>query len=345
MSKIAFVGNFQYNCGSSNTLLGYVKAASKLGHEVRVSEFGYIDETIRKTIPVANRDWEADLLVIVYESYPFLSEADIDEIIKKVPRSKIVLLDPDGKYLEPITSGKDTNHPTADSYKFWTTLYDSLSDIILQPFLGTSSNPKIHSFLYFGVDRQASEVRSTQKEFDLLYVGNNWYRWHDITWLVNAVKPIRSELKRVALIGQYWTGEPMEGFEEATESDETFLTANNVEVYKSADYGEVESAMSRGKLHPILVRPILNEMKFVTPRMFETFRADTVPLIPYYFTHANSLYGADVSKLTISNDATKDISRILNDYQASEKLSRDIREKLLDEHSYEVRLGQLLEYV
>lgn len=343
--RIAFVGNFQYSCGSSNALLGYTRAGLKTGHDVRVSEFGYIDNIIRSSVPVASRNWEADLLVIVYESYPFLSNYDIDEICKIVPRSKRILLDPDGKYLEPRSNDFDTNHPTPDSYKYWTNLYDSLSDVILQPFLGSSKNRKIHPFLYFGMDSQVNNFSNINKEFDLLYVGNNWYRWHDISWLINAVSPIRSKLKKVALIGGYWSGEPMKGFEEATRSDPRFLEKNRVEIYPSARYGQVELSMSYGKLHPILVRPILNEIGFITPRMFETFVANTVPLIPYYFTHAKTLYGDEISELIISKKATDDILRIFDGYEKYIKLSREIRERLKRDHSYEVRLNQLIEYI
>jgi len=343
--RIAFVGNFQYSCGSSNALLGYTRAGIAMGHDVRVSEFGYLDDTIRTTVPVASRNWEVDLLAIVYESYPFLSDHDIDQICKTIPRTRRILLDPDGKYLEPQFSGSDTNHPTPNSYKYWTNLYDSLSDVILQPFLGSSKNPKIHPFLYFGMDNQVANFSNTNKDFDLLYVGNNWYRWHDISWLVNAISPIRSKLKRIALTGGYWSGKPMKGFEEATRSDLQLLKRNKIEIYPSAQYGQVESTMSRGKLHPVLVRPILNKISFITPRMFETFVANTIPLIPYYFTHAKTLYGDDVSELTISNKATDDILRILSEYEKYRKLSINIREMLKKDHSYRVRLNQLIEYI
>src|SRR3989338_10825680 len=86
--KIAFVGNYQYNCGSSNALLGYVRAGEAMNCDVRVSDFGYIDKIIITTIPVANKTWRPDLLVIVYESYPFLSEAKISRICSSTPRSK-----------------------------------------------------------------------------------------------------------------------------------------------------------------------------------------------------------------------------------------------------------------
>ncbi|MDP2637764.1 MAG: hypothetical protein Q8P26_01740 [Candidatus Levybacteria bacterium] len=341
--RIAFVGNFQYNCGSSNTLLGYVQAGKNLGYDIRASEFGYVDDIIRDTVPIAKRDWQPDLLVVVYESYPFLSLADIEQICRHIPRSKRVIIDPDGKYSQPRSSSGDTNHPKLDSYKYWTNLYDSLSDVILQPHLGISDNKKIQQFLYFGVNKNAQNLTRQSKDYDLLYVGNNWYRWQDISRLVKQISPIRKHLKKIGLIGSYWSSDIMSGFEDATYSDPNFLKKNKIEVLGSAPYGQVEIAMSRGLLNPILIRPILNHMSFVTPRMFETFLADTVPLIPQYFTHAIDLYGDNASQLILSNPAD-DIMQIIENYDKYVILRRNILEMLKEKHSYEIRINQLFKF-
>lgn len=344
--KIAFVGNYEYNCGSSNTLLGYVRAGESLNCDVRASDFGYIDRIIRSSIPIADKGWRPDLLVIVYESYPFLSNEQISEICSFIPRSKRIVIDPDGKYSHPLSFAGDTNHPTSDSYDYWTSIYDSLSDVILQPLIGETKTKKVQPFLYFGMDSKVSDFSEQSKDFDLLYVGNNWHRWHDIKWLVEAITPIRSHLKRVGLIGQYWSGEVMEEFKKATYSDPDFLKRNKVEIHGSAPYGDVESAMSRGLLNPIFVRPILNKLGFVTPRMFETLLADTVPLIPNYFTHSTDLYGKGIKHLVLSLEhPADDITRILENYEENKKLARNIREILKMKHTYEARLKQLLQYI
>lgn len=346
--KIAFVGNYQYNCGSSNTLLGYVKAAKVLSWDVRVSEFGYIDNTIRSIIPVADKKWKPDLLVIVYESYPFLSDEVIEEICAFVPRSKRVLIDPDGKYSRPCSVENDTNHPTSDSYDYWTNLYNSLSDVILQPFIGKKLESKInvHQFLYFGMDSELPDFSKIRKEFDLLYVGNNWYRWHDIKWLVEAIAPIRSRLKRVGLIGQYWSEDVMEEFKEATYSEPDLLKKNGIEILGSAPYGQVEETMSRSLLNPIFIRPILNKLEFATPRMFETIMANTVPLIPSYFKYAHRLFGDDIKRLTLSEEhPAEDLVKIVENYKDNIKLIREIKKSLKAKNTYEIRLKELLQYI
>ena len=343
MMRIAFVGNYQYNCGSSNALLGYVRAGKTLGYDVRASEFGFIDKAVRAKVPVARKSWKPDLLLIVFESYQFLSNKDIDQICTITPRSKRIIIDPDGKYSKPAYSSGDTNHPSESSYIFWQSLYNSLSDVILQPYIGPRNRGKIKPFFYFGIDN-SFVIQSKSKSYDMIYVGNNWYKWHDFKNLVEFITPIRNRLKTITLVGKYWLGELMPGYEEAIYTDPDFLKKNGIKVMKSASYGRVEYTMSRGLLNPILVRPILNHMGFITPRMFETFNADTVPLIPNYFTHSNELYGGYSTKLKISNDP-KDIMSILNNYEEYMELSQKIRQMLKTKHSYEVRLNELIKFV
>lgn len=311
---------------------------------MRASEFGYIDSIIRSTVPVAKRNWQPDIFVIVYETYPFLSPEDIDQICKQIPRSKRIVIDPDGKYSKPVPSKDNTNHDIPNSYEHWTELYDSLSDTILQPFLGSTTTKNLKPFLYFGIGDVIQEKDPSGKDFDLLYVGNNWHRWRDIRWLVETIAPIRNRLKRVALVGQHWSNEVMQGYEDATYSDPEFLKRNHIEILDSAPYGHIEEAMSRGLFHPVLVRPILNELHFVTPRMFETFAADTIPLIPAYFTHAIKLYGDEIKQLTLSDNPAGLIIKILDNYDKYRKLTRDIRETLKTRHSYKTRLAELLEF-
>lgn len=344
--KIAFAGNYEYHCGSSNTLLGYVKAGKACGCDIRVSEFGYADKTIKSVIPVAAKDWRPDLLVIVYESYPFLSEKTIDQICRFIPRSKRLLIDPDGKYSRPCSWEKDSNHPTAGSYRYWTGLYDLLSDIILQPFINKKTdNKKIHSFLYFGMNSWLPDFKEVKKDYDLLYVGNNWYRWPDFKKLIKQIAPARQKLKRIGLVGRYWDKEIMPGFEAATKSDIVFLKKNRVVLEKSAPYGQVEKFMSRGRINPILIRPILHKLKFVTPRMLETFNSDTIPLIPGYFTHAPDLYGEEIKPLMLGANPAEDIFKIINNYEYYQKLAREIRNRLKSAHSYESRIKQLLRFI
>lgn len=341
--RILFIGCFRYNCGSSHALLGYFRAAQHLGFDLRASILGQVDQSVQKKVPVAPADWIPDLGVMVFESEQFLSLADLSRIERIVPRSHRVIIDPDGNYLEIVRDGADTNHPTEESLHYWSAFYRQLSDTVLQPRLGPME-PGTQRFLYFGLDlhRPGDPRANSEKLYDLLYIGNNWYRWHDIVWLLGQLQTIRPKLGRIAIFGKDWFGETATGYEECTYSDPTMLEAHGVETYGSVPFDEVEPRMGQGKLHPIFIRPILNALKLITPRMFETFAADTVPILPPYFHHAAALYGEKVRPLCLPPNPNDSILSMLDNYSDYVCLAFEIRNELITAHSYESRLAELI---
>ena len=342
--RILFVGCFRYNCGSSHALLGYARAAKRQNYDLRVSSLGVLDQQIREKVRVADNDWTPDLMVLVFESEKFLTAEAIRRIEQTIPRKRRLIIDPDGKFSDAVHAGSDTNHPCASSRTFWNELYQQLSDTILQPCLGPIESPA-REFLYFGIDVNRPQLRqSAEKLFDLIYVGNNWYRWHDFVWLLENIKQIRSQLGRIAVFGNHWFDDPQPGYEEHTYSDPGFLKAHGVETYGSVPFDEVELHMGKGKLHPIFVRPVLNKMNLVTPRMFETFVTDTVPILPDYFQHARILYGPEVAPLFLTENPSETISAIMDKYSEYQSLTREIDNKLKRNHSYDVRLAELLNF-
>jgi len=109
-------------------------------------------------------------------------------------------------------------------------------------------------------------------------------------------------------------------------------------------FDQVERTMGRGRINPVFVRPVLHSLGFVTPRMFETFAADTVPLLPADLKNAARLYGDRISPLcpTPGASAGDRVLEILRRYHDYVELAREIGERLAQEHSYEVRLEELL---
>lgn len=343
--RILFVGCFRFNCGSSHALLGYARAAERRQFDLRASQLGLVDESVRQKVAVADAHWTPDVTVLVFESEQFLTPHALS-LIERSPRRRRIVIDPDAKYSEITRIGADANHPSANAREFWRELYDHLSDTILQPRLGPMTGGA-RRFLYFGVDlnRPPRARHEAGKPFDLIYVGNNWYRWHDFQWLFTKVARVRQRLGRIAVFGQYWQGDSAPGFEEHTYSAPAFLQAHRIESYPPVPFDEVESRMGQGRFHPIFVRPILNRLGLVTPRMFETFMADTVPVLPPYFRHAPSLYGAEVEPLFLTEDPADSLPGMMQSYSRYVSLSRSIRERLVKEHSYDQRLQELLGFV
>jgi len=341
--RIAFVGFFEHNGGSANTLYGYFRAAQRLGYDIRASSLGIVDPVVQAMIPVAETEWEPDLMVLVFESHQFLHPDAVARIEKLIPRSRRVVVDQDGMYSPETRVGADTNHPTADSQASWTSLFDRLSDTILQPCLNPVT-PGVRSFLYFGFERQSSPATETasRRAYDIVYVGNNWYRWHDLVWLCRGLASVRARLGRIAVFGKWWLDDAIPLYEEQTYSDPAFLRDHGVEMYPAVRFDEVERTMKQGRLNPVFVRPVLNELGFITPRMFETFAADTIPLLPPYLRIAVSLYGSEAQRLCLPDEPAGAVLSILDRYADYVGLAQEIGAKLAKEHSYEVRLAQLL---
>jgi hypothetical protein len=341
--RIAFVGRFYYHNGSSHALLGYIRAAPRLRCEVRASTLGIVDKVVQEKVPIADTDWQPDIMVLVLEEQ-FLSAEALAQIERLVPRAHRIVIDPDGKYFPILAIGADTNHQTPDSRTSWATLFDRLADTILQPCLATPA-PGTQRFLYFGIDSQRSKRGSaaSPKSYDLVYVGNNWYRWHDIEWLLNGLAPVRLRLGRIALFGQGWSGISLPGYEQHTYSEPEFLRTHRVETYPSAAYDEVESVMGEGRLNPIFVRPVLNALGLATPRMFETFAANTVPILPPYFRDPAALYGTGIAQLCLPDEPANTIVTMLDHYADYANLAEEIRLRLATEHSYEARLAELID--
>jgi hypothetical protein len=114
--RIGIAGRFYWHNGSSHALPGYIRAARELGHDVRASLLGIVDEVVRATVPTADRDWKADLRVLVCEER-FRDPEVRRKIDSLYPRSQRVLIDPDGRYSPVTTAGTDSNHTRTRYWK------------------------------------------------------------------------------------------------------------------------------------------------------------------------------------------------------------------------------------
>lgn len=342
--RIAIVGHFLYNSGCSQAVLGYIRAAQRQEYDLRVSSLSLLDPIVTKRFPLAGPEWKPDILLLVFESYQYMSADVIACIEKTVPRAKRVIIDHDGKYSPAISSGNDSNHNSEEARREWLKLYERLSDKIVQPALGTPARGASR-FLFFGVDTERIETkqRPVQKMYDIAYIGNNWYRWNDMSWFIQGVERIRSQLGRIAIFGKWWSGNPLPGVPEHTYSDPEFLRRHGVELHRSVRFGNVERTMGRAYLSPIFIRPILSCLEFATPRMFETFTADTVPLLAPNFHYSTALYGDSVAPLNMSSDPAERVEYALSHYPQMVDVARNIARELRVRHSYRVRLSELVE--
>src|SRR5436305_186321 len=131
--RLIFVHWAHEDRGSAQDLHNYREAAKRLGHEVviygppELSSFFY------------SLDLEqADAVIFIFEWTTDFQRGDhVDwlRLLSRVPRSRRIVIDCDGKYNDPISVVGDYNHSDAASSRRWIEICDSLSATICQPTL------------------------------------------------------------------------------------------------------------------------------------------------------------------------------------------------------------------
>jgi hypothetical protein len=359
--KICFNCCLYESAGATETIYQYYLAGQRLGIDVSIA--GFIAKKVALWIPTLGEpeklreeyidaDWypitnelakNVDLFVFYFDNdNPFDPETDKDEldrVIDAVPRDRAIVIDADGKY-NPVTECEegDTNHLDKTSWLKWKHTFDSLSDHIFQPsFCITQSNVKF--FPFFGYLDQLSPY--SDKMYDVLYLGNNWHRWYQMTEMIGYLDELRGLFPRIGITGNNWTS-PDQYWPEAKYSDPAFFEEKDIEVSEQCPpIGEVVSFMSKARYAPILLRPILQKMQMITPRMFETFAAGVIPIITNNFHYCQKLYGPASYELQLgANPVAKLRDMVLRRHYYID-IVRNVCEKLTKEHSFSVRLQQL----
>lgn len=344
--RILFAGHFEWNCGSTQVVKEYVDAGARLGIEVCLSNVGPIDRVTAKQLPVVDSLRDTDVLVFVFEGDQFIDRHRLERCKKEVPRRNRIVIDADGHNRELTREGSDANHRSIEEFFAWRELFNELSDIILEP--SAVATGVVPQFLYFGMSNQLRHASPDQPEWDLGYIGNNWYRWKDFVWLLQEIKEVRHLISRVAIRGMWWDQEGLCGFpgaEEATFSEPSFLSKYDVQLGPSVEFGSVVASMSMARVHPILARPVLRHMQFITPRMFETFASDAIPVLAPYLEYTTALYGDDCRFLLLNDKPAEQLVEMITEPKFFRDLSHHIRDMLHREHSYEKRIEQLLHFV
>jgi hypothetical protein len=104
--------------------------------------------------------------------------------------------------------------------------------------------------------------------------------------------------------------------------------------------------MSKAVFNPVIVRPTFGLMKLVTPRLFETPAASTIPLFGLDPSLVREIYGDQAFQLTLTDIEPKE--KILDILQRPERYAdivRSIREHLSENHSHKTRLQELIHIV
>jgi hypothetical protein len=341
---------------SASTVRHYVEAGRALGHDVAV--FGPANPDMPElafTTDLAGVDLAA-FVVQVPSDFPDMPL--LARLLDTIPREKRVVVDLWGRYNETIYVNHDFNHlEKLDGHVGWEwdDAFRAISDTILQPTL----NPRrddAGSFLFHGFAPEAVVVPETSAEaaaarwlaedrwFGVAYIGSNWQRWEQVHAFLKAHAPLRKTVGWAGLIGWDWKERPEWAVQQGlvgVDTDSAWLLENEVTVKDGVRFDKVLGYLSQSKFAPVFHRPLFRDLGLVTGRTFETFHADTIPVLMLPQPLVAQIYGPAALALVPGDD----IAAFLTDALARPAFYWDAviktRAHLAKHHSYARRLEEL----
>jgi hypothetical protein len=293
-----------------------------------------------------------DTVIFILEWLLYLHHGgplNLVKLVSKVPKSRRIVIDCDGMYNDVVRIDGDYNHLDPAASRRWIELCDGLSDKIYQPTLHPL-RPNVGTFLFHAYDPiWEVPLDFCAKEYGMVYVGNNWFRWRALQRLLETIEPVREQVGRIALVGYswdampYWVESPLR--ETACYTDPVYLQRLDVEIMPPVPVEQVINSMSQGVFSPVLVRPLFNHLGLVTCRTFETPAANTIPLFNLDEEYVREIYGEQALELVLGPRAVDQILDVLLRPEHYAEIVRGIRHHLNEHHSYSVRLQELIEIV
>jgi hypothetical protein len=101
--------------------------------------------------------------------------------------------------------------------------------------------------------------------------------------------------------------------------------------------------MSLGVLNPVLGRPLFNHLRIVTPRLFETVAANTIPLFNLDEENVAEIFGPEAVELVLGEDGTEQIADIIRSPSRYAEIVRGMRRHLAERHSFAARVQELVD--
>ncbi|HYR97568.1 MAG TPA: glycosyltransferase [Gemmatimonadales bacterium] len=335
--------------GSSLVIQGYSEAARALGHEVAVYACPYDKIPLNYSLAVG----QADAIVFLFEwttRQYYGDRLDLARLVGQVPRARRVVIDGDGNYNDVLAVDGDVNHEDVAASHRWREVCDSLSDKICQPTLHPLRRT-VRPFLFYAYNPAWEEpLAFTAKEFAMLYVGHSKYRWRPMERVLRAIEPARAEVGRIGVVGHGWDATPPWATKMQIEgvycTDTAYLRRLGLEVLPAVPFQDVIAWMSKAVFNPVLVRPSFGHMRLVTPRLFETPAAGTLPLFVLDESHVQEIYGPEALELRLPDkDPEEKIVDLVRRPAYYADIVTRMRRHLSEKHSHTARLQQLVEII
>ncbi len=357
--KLLFVSQMTRYSRSVYTISKYVEVGRKLGHEVAVfgeqcAEF----PSLPYSLDVKSFDFA---IFVVHDPSDFPDLPYLAQLLDGVPRERRVLIDCCGRYNETIRVEHDFNHlEKMEGHQGWEWIeaFRAVAGLILQPALNPLPSD-VKPFLFHGYDtaevahpdRSAEEAarswagsNGSGKPYGFVYVGNNWQRWSQMRPFLESIEPLKQELGPMCIAGWDWEQRPDWAVElgiQGSDVDPALLARLGVEVRPALPFDEVKELLGKARFSPIFHRPLFNHLGLVTNRTFQTFCADTIPVLMMPENMAQAIYGPAASVLRAGDGVAAHLREVCRQPEAYWSAVLKTREHLAQKHSFERRLEEL----
>lgn len=336
------------------TVHHWLAAGRAAGHDIAV--FGEPNPELpelKYTLDVAGIDLA---LFAVQLASDFPDMPHLARLLDGVPREKRVVMDLWGKYNNTIFIEHDFNHlEKFDTHLGWEWVdaIGSVAGTIVQPAL-TPLKKEAGSFLFHGFNpdavlkphKSAREAATawSKKPYGVMYAGSNWQRWSQISAFLESHGKARTEIGKACLAGWDWAKRPDWAIEQGImgiDSDPALLERLQVEVRDGVRFDAIPALLGDAKFVPILHRPLFRHLGFVTNRSFETFHADTIPLLMLPKDFVKAIYGEAALALVPDGDPAALMKDALKRPEHYWDAVLRTRAHLAKHHSYARRLEEL----
>ncbi len=336
------------------TIHKWVEAGRALGHDVSV--YGEPNADLPKLSYTTDLRGTDLALFVIQVPNDFPDMPYLARVLDGIPRERRVVADLWGRYNDTIRIDHDFNHlEKLDGHLGWEweEAIAAAGSVITQPTL-KPLRKNVKPFLFHGFDpaavvkpyANAKEAAAawSSKSYGAIYVGSNWQRWHQVRKFLEEYGPARGEAGKARLVGWDWWMRPdwavQKGIE-GVDADGEFIKNQHVEVGDGVRFDEVVALLGQARFAPVFHRPLFKELGFVTNRSFETFYADTLPILMLPRGFVEQIYGTAALALVPKDDVAAHIKDALKDPEVYWDALLKTRAHLAQHHSYAQRYKEL----